>query len=127
MRRFLVLASLAFLLAACQTVPVYTVEKSEIFTSSGKQPTHAQVRKAIIQGALSKGWSIKEIDRNTIAARVGKKTLEAAVTITYSTRQYSIRYRDSKNLSYGDGKIRSRYNSWVQKMQARIDTNLAGL
>jgi len=127
MRRCLIVASLFFLVSACQTLPVYTVENAEIFTSSGKTPTLQQVRKAIIQGAVSKTWSFKELDGNTIVARVGKKTIEAVVTIEYSASQYSIRYRDSKNLSYKDGMIRSRYNSWVKKLRARIDTNLAGL
>lgn len=127
MRRFLVLASTMVFLAACQTLPVYTVEDSVIFTSSGKEPSLAQVRRAIIQGAVSKTWSVREIDSNTIVARVGKKTIEAVVTIKYSTKKYSILYRDSKNLSYKDGMIRSRYNSWVKKLRARIEEKLAGL
>jgi hypothetical protein len=127
MRRFLTLSSVLFLLTACQTLPVYTVENAEIFTSSGKTPTLAEVRQAIIQGAASKTWSVKELDSNTIVARVGKKTIEAVVTIEYSQERYSIRYRDSTNLSYRDGMIRSRYNSWVKKLRARIETYLAGL
>lgn len=121
MRLFLALTSVLFLLAACKTVPVYTVENAEIFTSSGKKPTLAQVRKAIIQGAVSKTWSIKELNANTIVARVGKKNIEVVVTIEYSRERYSIRYRDSTNLSYRDGKIRTKYNFWVTKLRARIE------
>jgi len=127
MRRFLALSSVLFLLAACQTVPVYTVESAEIFTSSGNKPTLAQVRKAIRQGAVSKTWSIKELNSNTMVARVGKKTIEVVVTIEYSTERYSIKYRDSRNLSYKDGMIRSRYNSWVRKLRARIEERFLDL
>lgn len=127
MRRFIALTSVLFLLAACQTVPVYTVENADIFTASGKKPTLAQVRKAVIQGAVSKTWSIKELNSNTIVARLDHKKLEAVVTIKYSPQQYSIRYRDSRNLTYGGGKVHKRYNRWVKKLRAQIDTNLAGL
>lgn len=127
MRRFIALSSVLFLLAACQTVPVYTVENAEIFTSSGKKPTLAQVRKAIRQAAVSKTWSIKDLNSSTFVARVGKKTIEVVVTIEYSTDRYSIRYRDSTNLSYRNGKIRSRYNSWVTKLRARIEENFLEL
>ena len=127
MRRFFALASLTVLLAACQTLPIYTVENAEIFTASGKTASLAQIRRAIIQGAISKKWKIKELNSNTIVARLDHKKLEAVVTIEYSPQRYSIRYRDSKNLAYGGGNIHSRYNRWVKLLRARIDGNLAGL
>lgn len=127
MRRCLLLTSVLILLASCQTVPVYTVENAEIFTASGKKPTLAQVRTAIRRAAVSKTWKVKELNPNTLVARVGKKTIAVVVTIEFTTDRYSIKYRDSKNLSYKDGMIRSRYNSWVTKLRARIEERFLDL
>ena len=118
MVRFVALSILVFLLAGCMTAPIYTVENAQVFTASGKPPTHAQVRQAVIQGAISKTW--------TIEARLIHRTLEAVVTIDYSPQRYSIRYKDSRKLSYEDGNIHKRYNTWVRKLRAAIDTRLAG-
>jgi hypothetical protein len=127
MRRCLLLTSVLILLAACQTVPVYTVENAEIFTASGKKPTLAQVRKAIRRAAVSKTWKVRELNPNTLVAQVVKKTIAVVVTIEFTTDQYSIKYRDSKSLSYKDGMIRSRYNSWVTKLRARIEERFLDL
>ncbi len=126
MVRFVALSILVFLLAGCMTAPIYTVENAQVFTASGKPPTHAQVRQAVIQGAISKTWTIREIDPDTIEARLIHRTLEAVVTIDYSPQRYSIRYKDSRKLSYEDGNIHKRYNTWVRKLRAAIDTRLAG-
>lgn len=129
MRQIFVIFTMIFLVVACSRGPhpILSVENHPVYTASGGTVALAQVRKAIIKGAVSKGWAVKDIDSNTIVAKVGTRAIEAVVTIKFTARQYSILYRDSSRLSYGSGKIHPRYNTWVTKLRNEIDAELAGL
>ncbi len=124
MRRLLVLASVLLLLGACRTVPIYNVENAEIFTGSGKDLSHAQVRTAIVNGLVAKSWQMKEIDSSTIEATNGSKGRTATVRIKYSNKNYSINYVNSANIRHNGGNIHGRYNKWIRSLQDKINALL---
>jgi hypothetical protein len=128
MHRFIVFISIILLLGGCaKTRPIYDVERAEIFTGSGKEPSQTQVRKAIVQAVVSKTWRIKEIDSGHIEASLSKKSKVARITIRYNTNYYSIIYKNSSQLLYNEGRIHRRYNSWIKGLQITIDGHLAQL
>lgn len=120
-------AAIVFLAACSKTLPVRDVENAEIFTSSGKEPTLEQVRKAVVEAVVVKTWQIEKDDPHKVQAALHKGTKLARIVIEYSTKKYSIRYKDSTRLLYEDGKIHRRYNAWIEGLKITIDKNLARL
>ena len=51
----------------------------------------------------------------------------AIVDITYDTRTYSIKYKDSTNLGYDGRNIHSNYNGWIENLDKGIQTQLVNL
>nr|WP_256834309.1 hypothetical protein [Pseudomonas oleovorans] len=49
---------------------------------------------------------------------------QAEITIPYSASSYSIRYRDSQNLGYKNGKIHRNYNKWIHNLDRSIQQEL---
>jgi len=128
MQRWFAFAAIVFLAVACaKTAPIQNVESAAVFTSSGKQPTLEDVRKAVVQAVVTKTWKVEKDDPGIVQAALLKGAKVARIVIEYSTKEYSIKYRDSSHLLYEDGKIHRRYNSWVEGLQITIDQNLARL
>ena len=116
------------LLGACTKVqPIYNVEEAIIVTGSGKTPTTEEVRTAISRAVVAKTWKIDEIDDQRVEAHLVKGKKIARLTVIYSTKKYSIRYRNSVSLLYEAGRIHRRYNSWVRGLEITINRNLAQL
>ncbi len=81
-----------------------------------------KLEQAIQAGASRKGWTTKILRTGVIEATINKSNkLIAKVKITYNNNSYSIDYLDSKNFNYKDGKIHSRYNSWVANLKRSIN------
>ncbi len=55
------------------------------------------------------------------------RTHTAVVEIPYSTKAFSIRYKDSVNLDYTGESIHSNYNGWIQNLEKGIRTQLQSL
>jgi len=123
----LAVAAVALALAACQPIAIYNVADAPVTTTSGKAPSAAQVRAAIITAGTSLGWSIKEAGPGKLEGTLHLRDHVAVVDIPYSTARYSITYRSSENLMAGDGKIHKNYNSWVQNLDRAIRTELSRL
>lgn len=51
----------------------------------------------------------------------------ADITIAYDADSYSIRYRDSQNMDYNNGKIHRNYNRWVANLNYDIQRALAAI
>ncbi len=93
----------------------------------GTPLTLAEVRKAIVAGARSKGWKPVDVDENTIKASiVVRDRHRAEVSIPYSTSAYSIVYVSSENLDYDEKKqkIHRNYNRWVANLSNSIQIQL---
>jgi len=126
MKRHIVTVLAVILLASCtKTQIIQDIEDIEIFTGSGTEPTRDQIRAAIIQAVVRKTWRPNEIDDNTIEATLVKGKKKAVVTINYTTKKYSIKYKESDFLLENDGYIHRRYNSWVRGLQITINENLS--
>lgn len=111
------------LLAACTVQPIYSVPDQPIATNA-KNLSQADVRRAISRGAAHLGWVVKDAGPNAIVATLDLRTHHAEVTITYSTRNYSIAYKDSNNLNYDGAHIHRNYNGWVHNLQNSINVEL---
>jgi hypothetical protein len=93
-----------------------------------QQPTMEQVQHAILEALDSKGWQGKVERPGLIRGEITvRRTRHAVVEIPFSTRRYSIRYVSSQGLGYNPARktIKYNYNSWVQKLQRRIDQHTA--
>ena len=51
----------------------------------------------------------------------------AVVDVTYTTKAYSIRYKDSTNLGYDGEGIHPNYNGWIDRLDAAIRAELLKL
>jgi hypothetical protein len=128
MRQYIILFVALILLSACaKTQPIYNVEKAEIYTGSGKEPSHKQVRKAIVQAIVVKTWRVGKVTDRYVEASLSKKNKIARITINYSTKSYSIKYKSSSLLLYNDGRIHRRYNAWIRGLRITIDRILTQL
>ena len=126
MNRTLMSLSVLLILSGCSTSrPLYNVHDAAVFTGSGSQPTLDKVRRAIVTAATGKGWSVKDIDTGHLLATLNLRKHMAQVVIAYSTRSYSITYKDSHTLNYDGTRIHRNYNGWIRNLEIRINRQLA--
>lgn len=123
--KHIILAALLFAmvsgLSACTTTqPIQDVEK-QVVTSSASQE---EVRQAITDAATSLGWVIAADYENEITAVIDVRTHQATVSIPYSSRDYSILYKNSINLDHSGDRIHRNYNRWVANLDQEIRRNL---
>lgn len=119
---------LAALLAGCRTAPIYEVIDAPVVTADEKY-TVEDMRRAIFRAGTSLGWQMQKAGERRVIATLNQRDAMAQVAVDYSWRNYSIRYRDSRNLQYdgGDRTIRGGYNRWIRNLDKRIKTELSGL
>ncbi|MCO7513237.1 hypothetical protein NJF44_00195 [Pseudomonas guariconensis] len=83
--------------------------------------SQAQVQLAILKAIADRGWTARNVGPNLIQADITvRNTFFAAVDIHYSTSQFRIAYRDSRELGYKNGKIHRNYNRWVYNLDRSI-------
>lgn len=106
--------------ASCRTATVYNVENASLNTT--KPASLAQVEAAIKRAGASLGWHIKEIKPGHLEARLPVRSHVAVADIFYTTKDFSIKYKNSTNLRYDakDNTIHSNYNGWIQNLQNAI-------
>ncbi len=120
-----VLLTIALAAVACSSAPIMNVNEAPVTSTSGKNLSKAEVRAAILSAGSSLGWLMKDEGPDTIIGTLNLRRHVAVVEIPYSTQAYSIKYRSSVNLEEENGQIHKNYNSWVQNLTRRINTNLA--
>lgn len=111
-----------------------------IATASGKPIQAEQVKKAIQDAALRKGWTLgNDTGDKLLATLVVNNKHTVMVEIAYSADKYSLTYRDSVNMNYhSEARFDSRmpnarnastpsgpvihpaYNTWVQELKDAI-------
>lgn len=127
-RFFLVLPVMLLALIGCNKVePIVNVERTDIYSVSGKTPTYEQVRIAISRAVVKKTWRVKQVARGEIEARFNKGKKEAVIRIKYSPKFYSIAYKDSTYLLNKGNLIHRRYNAWIRGLEKEITRNLSSL
>jgi hypothetical protein len=124
----LVLAFAALSAIARGNVAVVNHEAVPATTASGKPASPEQIRSALQAAGAPRGWQITPTGNGKALAVLdvrGKHQVSA--DITYASGQYSIKYRDSSNMSYDpkSNTIHPKYNMWVDKLVEDTRAQLA--
>jgi hypothetical protein len=123
--RILAILLAAVSIAACTTAPIHNVSNAPIASASGKALTDDQVKSAIIRAGAALGWQMREIAPGKIGASIALRRHTAEIEIPYSTKQYSIVYKNSTNLDEKGGQIHKNYNGWIQNLTRGINAQLS--
>lgn len=127
MFRIIVLASILLVtLAACTLRPIRNVDNDPVVTAS-RTATTSDVERAIIRAGASLGWVMTPVKPGLIAGRLALRNHTAVVDVTYDSKAFSIKYKDSVNLDYADGNIHKNYNGWIENLEREIRANLLRL
>jgi hypothetical protein len=110
-------------LTACTSRPIRNVDNDPVVTA-GKPATMADVEQAITRAGAGLGWVMTPVRPGEMTGRLALRTHVAVVDITYDTRTFSIRYKDSVNLDYANGNVHKNYNGWIENLEREIRANL---
>lgn len=124
MSRFNRIALLAVLLlgiTACTSKPVLNISSS---VPPAAVKSQDDMRRAILTALQRRQWTVERADQGQILASITRRSHQAQITIPYTASAYSIRYRDSRNLGYRDGKIHRNYNKWILNLDRSIQQEL---
>ena len=105
---------------------IYNVKDAPVQTATGKEPNMEDVQKAIIQAGAGLGWIMAVVKPGEIIGTLNIRSHQAVVTIPYTTKTYSILYKDSSNLKYNADKqtIHEYYTVWIQRLDGAIRSRL---
>ena len=105
---------------------IYNVKEAPVVTATGKELTMEQVQKAIVEAGLSLRWIMTPDKPGHILGTQNARSHTAVVDINYTTKSYSITYKDSVNLNYNADKqtIHAAYSGWVQNRDNAIKGRL---
>jgi len=108
---------------------IYQVSDAQVTTATGKAPSLKNVQKAIIEAGAGLGWQMAIAKPGEIIATLNIRTHQAVVTIPYTTKTYSILYKDSSNLKYNAEKqtIHENYNGWIQRLDNAIRARVTAI
>jgi hypothetical protein len=108
---------------------IYNVKNAPVITATGKEATLDQVTKAIVEAGTGLGWTMTVVKRGQIIGTLHLRSHTAVVDIPYTTKTYSILYKDSTNLQYDPEKqtIHKNYQSWIENLHNAIKRRLVGL
>ena len=124
-------------LAACLTLlmvigcrgggQVYQVKDAPVQTASGKDLSMDQVRKEIVAAGIAAGWQMVATKPGEIVGTLNIRIHQAVVSIPNTEKNYSILYKDSKNLKYDEAAqtIHENFSGWIQRLDGAIRTRLA--
>lgn len=105
---------------------LYQVKDAPVQTATGKEPSLEEVQKAIIQAGAALGWTMALVKPGEILGTLNVRSHQAVVSIPYTSKSYSILYKDSSNLKYDADKqtIHENYTGWVQRLDGAIKSRL---
>lgn len=105
---------------------IYQVKDAPVQTATGKEPSLEDVQKAIIGAGAGLGWTMAVVKPGEILGTLNVRSHQAVVTIPFTTKTYSILYKDSSNLKYDADKqtIHENYTGWIQRLDGAIKSRL---
>jgi hypothetical protein len=108
---------------------LYQVTDAPIHTATGRQAALDQVQKAIVEAGASLGWIMAVAKPGEIVGTLNVRSHTAIVAIPFTTKSYSILYKDSTNLKYNAEKqtIHENYNGWIQRLDNTIRARIAAI
>ena len=103
---------------------VYEVKDAPIETA--KPLTLDQVQKAIIDAGIKQTWIMTPVKPGEMLGEYNVQSHQIHVLIPYTTKNYSILYKDSSNLRYDPVKrtIHVNYQKWIERLDNEIKTRL---
>lgn len=118
---------LLFLVGCRGGAPIYEVKSAPVPSPSGKELTLEQVRKEIMAAGVAAGWQMVDSKPGEIIATYNIRSHQAVVSIPYTTKDYSILYKNSSNLKYDaeDKTIHKNYAGWIQRLDGAIRSRLS--
>lgn len=105
---------------------IYQVKDAPVQTATGKEPSLEDVQKAIIAAGAGLGWQMAVSKPGEIIGTLNIRSHQAVVKIPYTTKNYSILYKDSSNLKYDaeNQTIHQNYLGWIQRLDGAIRSRL---
>jgi hypothetical protein len=119
----LILAASFVVLAGCRSAPIHEVVAAPV--AATKPLTMEAVQKAIVTAGQGLGWQMEPRNPGTITGILDLRTHRAVIEVTYDTKTYNIKYKDSSNLDYDGKNIHKNYNGWVENLDKAIRVQLA--
>ena len=106
---------------------IYQVKDAPVQTASGKELSADDVRKEIIAAGVAAGWQMAVSKPGEIIGTLNIRSHQSVVSIPYTSKKYSILYKESTNLKYDEKAqtIHENYASWIQRLDGAIRTRLA--
>ena len=106
---------------------VYEVKDAPVQTASGKTLTPEQVQKAIMDAGIKQTWIMTVVKPGEILGEYNVQSHTIHVTIPYTSKNYSILYKDSTNLRYDPVKrtIHVNYAKWIERLDNEIKARLS--
>ncbi len=103
---------------------VYEVKDAPIETA--KPLTLDKVQKAIIDAGIKQTWIMTPVKPGEMLGEYNVQSHQIHVSIPYTTKSYSILYKDSSNLRYDPVKrtIHVNYQKWIERLDNEIKTRL---
>jgi len=105
---------------------IYQVKDAPVQSASGKSLSIEDVQKTIVAAGAGLGWQMAVAKPGEIIGTLNIRNHQAVVSIPYTTKSYSILYKDSNNLHYDAEKqtIHQNYSSWVQRLDGAIRSRM---
>lgn len=125
----LLLAVVTLLFTGCRTTTINNIEANHFTAISKSSVTLDQVAKEIVGTRVGLGWQMKRVSDSEIIATLFLRDHMAKVSIPFTTSDYSIIYKSSRNLRHNasSNTIHSNYNGWIQNLNNAIQTRLGML
>ena len=128
MRKIILMGLTAMMLVGCATPhPVRNITAEPVVGPAGRAVSMDEVGKAILRAGATRGWQMKLMEPGYIVGTLNVRSHVAIVDVRYTTKNYSITYKNSTNLNYDGTNIHSRYNSWISNLDHAIKAQLATL
>ncbi|MFK3972178.1 hypothetical protein ACI2KS_15775 [Pseudomonas sp. NPDC087358] len=104
--------------AACTSKAVVTPDRT---LATNLHADQEQVKQAILTTLVKRQWSVQRVGPDLVQAQITVRgQFHAEIDIPYTADHYQIRYRDSREMNYKDGKIHKNYNRWVRLLDKGI-------
>ena len=119
---------LLFVLGACAG-PMHMVDAQGYGDGPKPGVTLAQVQNTIEKTAKDQGWTLSDVKSGSFVARRawdGNKH-NIVVDVVYDLQDFSIRYKDSKQMGYDGNTIHRSYNRMVRDLEGGIKANVSQL
>lgn len=128
MRKFVLMGLAIIMLAGCVAPhPVRNINAEPVVGPAGRAVTLDEVGKAILRAGGTLGWEMKQVEPGYVLGTLKLRSHVAIVDVRYTTKNYSIKYKDSTNLNYDGTNIHNNYNGWISNLDRAIKTQLATL